>query len=264
MLNLIKKTELEYIKEFTTNTENDEVILFTDTRLPGMDHHNFTYIKEGIKKEKLKETVNKDIKRRYEGKHSSAFFISDFKIDEELFKDLPYEVTYHSFDYMYVNTSEYENLNSRSDFSVKAADSEEVLSDGVNIDIVANKKYMGDFAAIRIKRKAEIYTDKELKTNLYVGYHDDVCIGNCELFITDKIAKLEDFDIAEPYQKKGFGTSFLKHLLSLTHDSNVETLYIVTDSDDTAKDMYTKCNFKKIGTKYEVYIDFNKKINVTE
>jgi|GEM_PF-878164 len=257
MIELIKITELNYIKEFTTFIETNETILFSDDNLPGMDHHNFCYVKENLSKETLKHTVNEEINRRYKNKLSSAFFISDFQIDKTLFDQLPYEVSYYTFDYLYRTTNQMDELKVRSDFSVEPALTREVLADGIRIDIEANKIHMGDFAEKRIQRKAEIYSNHALKTNLFVGYHNQVCIGNCELYIDNNIAKLEDFDIVESYQKQGFGTSFLSYLLSLAHQK-VDTLYLVTDAEDTAKDMYYKCGFEKAGSKYEVYIDFNK------
>lgn len=257
MIKLIKAAELNYIKEFSTSTENNEMILFSDDNLPGMDHHNFCYVKENLSKETLKHTVNEEINRRYDNKLSSAFFISDFEIDKTLFDHLPYEVSYYTFDYLYRTTDQVDKLKVRSDFLVKPALSKDVLEDGILIDIEANKIHMGDFAEKRIKRKAEIYSDATLKTNLFVGYHNQVCIGNCELFIDKNIAKLEDLDILQSYQKQGFGTSFLFYLLTIAHQK-VNSLYLVTDAEDTAKEMYYKCGFEKAGSKYEVYIDFKK------
>ncbi len=257
MIKHIKAAELNYIKEFSTSVENNEMILFSDDNLPGMDHHNFCYVKENLSKEALEHTINNEIKRRYANQLSSAFFISDFEIDKTLFETLPYEVSYYTFDYLYRSTDQMDKLKVRSDFLVKPALSKDILDDGILIDIEANKRHMGDFAEKRIKRKAEIYSDPTLKTNLFVGYHNQVCIGNCELFIDKDIAKLEDFDIVQSYQKQGFGTSFLSYLLTIAHQK-VNTLYLVTDAEDTAKEMYYKCGFEKAGSKYEVYIDFNK------
>lgn len=257
MIKLIKAAELNYMKEFSTSVENNETIQFSDNNLPDMYHHNFCFIKENLSKEALEFTINNKIKRRYENQLPSAFFISDFEIDKTLFETLPYEVSYYTFSYLYRSTHQIDKLKVRSDFFVKPALSKDVLRDGMLIDIEANKIFMGDFAEKRIKRKAEIYSDPTLKTNLFVGYHNQVCIGNCELFIDKDIAKLEDFDIVQSYQKQGFGTSFLSHLLTIAHHK-VDTLYLVTDDEETAKEIYYKCGFEKAGSKYEVYIDFNK------
>jgi len=75
--------------------------------------------------------------------------------------------------------------------------------------------------------------------------------------IDGNIAKIEDFDILEEYQRKGFGTSVLKHLLMEANKSNVELGYLITESDDTAKDMYKKCGLRKVGEKNELFFKLN-------
>jgi len=258
MLKTIHQAELAYIKEFTESTETDQVIIFSDPTLAGMDHHNFTYIKEGYSPETLKSIIDNEVKRRYENAHTSAFFISDFKIDEKFFQKYPYEIEFLQFIYMATSTTNAMSLKTQMDFHVLKATNDKILEDGIAIDIEANTPYMGDFAKARIQRKAEIYKNKNAKTNLYVGYHKGQAIGNCELFIHDTIAKLEDFDIINAYQRKGFGTHFLKRLLEETEKVGVHQLFLVTDQADTAQEMYKKNHFQVIGYKYEVFIDFNK------
>lgn len=255
----IQQTDLDYTREFTSTEESKEYILFKDLSLPDMDHHNFMYIKEGLENDVLQDLVDTEIRRRQSSQKPSAFFISDFKLPPSLFKDIPYEVTYYSFDYMAIEVDQLHKLRPREDVIFKEADTPQVLEDGIAVDIEANTKYMGDFAKKRIKRKVQIYTDKKAKTSLYVGYYKNKAIGNCELFVSGPIAKMEDFDILEAYQRRGFGTAFVKYILEVAKDQGAKTLYIVTDSDDTAKDMYSKCYFSKFASKHEVYIDFSKK-----
>lgn len=255
----IQLTDLAYTREFTTTEESKEYILFRDSSLPDMDHHNFMYIKEDLENNMLKDLVDTEILRRQSSQKTSAFFISDFELPKSLFKDITYEVTYYSFDYMAIEINQLHKLSPREDVIFKEASTPQVLEDGIVVDIEANTKYMGDFAKKRIDRKVQIYTDKNAKTTLYVGYYKNNAIGNCELFVSGPIAKMEDFDILESYQRQGFGTAFVKYILNLAKEQGAKTLYIVTDSDDTAKDMYSKCHFSKIATKHEVYIDFSKK-----
>lgn len=258
LIDTIREVELAYIKEFTQFDETEERIIFTDPLLPKMDHHNFTYVKDGLTKEKLSALINSEVTRRQEENYTSAFFISDFKIDEDLFKAFPYEIEYIEFLYMATTTANANKLSPREDLVIHPANTEDIMKDGIDIDITANTKSMGDFAKDRIERKAQIYRDKDAKTNLFVAYYDNKAIGNCELFIHDKISKLEDFDILEDYQRKGFGTRFLQYLLDETEKHSVHQLYLVTDKDDSPQEMYKKNHFEIIGYKYEVYIDFKK------
>lgn len=259
MLNSIKEVELEYTKEFANSMETDHYIIFSDDRLPDMNHHNFVYVKEDIPEQQLQHLIQSEIDRRLASKEKDALFVSDFEIDKEYFEHLLFEVTHYAFDYMMGNTDIIPLLKDKEDFIVKSTLEKGVLEDGIEIDIIANMGAMGDFAIKRIHRKAEVYSNPQLDTQLYVGYYKGLAIGNCELFIDKGIAKLEDFDIIEAYQRKGFGTAFLKYLLTTIDAQQIPYMYLVTDSTDTAKDMYSKCHFKKIGSKYEVYIDFEKK-----
>ena len=62
----------------------------------------------------------------------------------------------------------------------------------------------------------------------------------------------EDFDIIEMYQRKGFGSFVLRTLLKECSENGIEQAYLVTDHDDTAKDMYAKCGFKPVGKSFEL------------
>jgi len=49
-------------------------------------------------------------------------------------------------------------------------------------------------------------------------------------------------------------------MLKDCYEKGIEEAYLITDSDDTAKDMYKKCGFSKIGEKTELHY-FIEKIN---
>jgi spore maturation protein CgeE len=53
----------------------------------------------------------------------------------------------------------------------------------------------------------------------------------------------------------GFGTSLLKYLLEEAKDNSVKFVYLITDSGDTAKDMYKNCGFKRAGEKTELFFN---------
>jgi ribosomal protein S18 acetylase RimI-like enzyme len=88
-----------------------------------------------------------------------------------------------------------------------------------------------------------------------VCYYKETPIGNCELMLNNEIAKMEDFNILKKYQRMGFGTSVIKHLLNEANQKKVDIVYLITDNEDTAKEMYTKCGFKKAGEKIELFFD---------
>ena len=66
------------------------------------------------------------------------------------------------------------------------------------------------------------------------------------MFINNSIAKIEDFAVSPRHQRKGYGTTILKSLIEIALDKNVTIMYLETDEDGTAKEMYKKCGLFKV------------------
>ena len=108
-----------------------------------------------------------------------------------------------------------------------------------------------DFCTRRCYRRGKVYvSDKGV--NSYVCYHNGNIIGTCNLFMYNGTAKIEDFAVLPTYQRKGYGTTILKSLIDIAIKENSHTIYLVTDEDDTAKDMYGKIGFKKVGERTDL------------
>jgi spore maturation protein CgeE len=67
------------------------------------------------------------------------------------------------------------------------------------------------------------------------------------MFIYEDTAKIEDFAVTSQKQRKGYGTAILKALTEIALEKNVSVIYLETDEDDTAKEMYKKRGFYKVG-----------------
>lgn len=162
---------------------------------------------------------------------------------------------------MFINSNQYHHLNGNTQCIIKEANTKEILEAGITADFLANEENMGEFAKLRIKRKAQIYQLPNSSIHFYVCFYHNVAIGTCEMMIDEnnKIAKIEDFDILKAYQRKGFGTSVLKYLLEIAFKKACNNVYLITDSEDTAKEMYKKCGFTKIGEKYELFFQLEEK-----
>ncbi|WP_432664955.1 GNAT family N-acetyltransferase [Wukongibacter baidiensis] len=254
MLNKYIDTEIEYVKLFSERFENKDIIRFWDNSLEGMYSHNFTYINNNTDSNRLRNLILNELQLRQLSAKSFLQIACDFNISKELISSLPIAPVVSSYDYMYIETEKYTLLKGNPNCSVTKADTAEKLRDGMNVDILANEGGKGsDFARKRINRKSEMYKIMDSNLDLYVCYNNDRPIGNCELFINDKVGKIEDFDILEQYQKRGFGTTVLKHLLKELHEKDIEIAYLITDSSDTAKEMYKKCGFSKVGVKTELF-----------
>ncbi|MBM7556547.1 GNAT family N-acetyltransferase [Halanaerobacter jeridensis] len=182
----------------------------------------------------------------------------NFSLDNDLLNELFIKPQVTKYDYMYINPKLGDKLIGNQKCIIRKAVSRAVLDDGIEVDIVANEPDMGkDFANRRISRKAEVYKKSDIDLNLYVCYYDNSPIGNCEFMLNDEIAKIEDFDILKKYQRMGFGTSVIKHLLNEANKREIDIVYLITDSEDTAKEMYKKCGFKKAVEKTELFFDLS-------
>lgn len=253
MLEKLINSEIKYIEQFCETYHNKDFIRFWDDNLSDMYTHNFTLLKNNIN---VYQTLLNELEQRKKEGKDFLRIEANFNIDESIINKLPITPEVSIYDYMCIEPDKYMLLNGNPHCIIKGARSNEVLKDGIEVDILANKGAMGlNFAKKRINRKSDIYKSSDSNISLYVCYYDDLPIGNCELMIHNKMAKIEDFDIIENYQRRGFGTSVLRHLLKEANYSNVNMAYLITDSADTAKEMYEKNGFYKAGEKTELFFN---------
>jgi spore maturation protein CgeE len=250
------KTEIVYTKKFTENYKDNEIIRFYDKDLQDMHMHNFTYIKNNVCKDNFRKIIFDELEKRMDENAKFLRIEFNFSVDEDFISNLPQVPEVTKYDYMYIEPKMSEYLSGNEECIIKKAISERILKEGIEVDILANELVMGtEFARKRIYRKSEVYKQLHSNLDLYVCNYNGISIGNCELMLSNNIAKIEDFDILKNYQRKGFGTSVLKHLLEEAKNNCIKIVYLITDSDDTAKDMYKKCGFKKAGEKTELFFN---------
>lgn len=251
LLERILELEIEYVKMFSEVNEGDIKITCTDSEIPDMYTHNFVYYKQ---KDGLFEFIVDELNKK-ETKAKGFFRIeTSFRIDSDLIEKLPVQPEVCQYDVMAIETRKYKQLNGNIDGYVKnVCRDQKVLEDGIAVDIDASQSEMGlDFATRRIHRKSHEYKDPQKTIQLFVGYDRETPVGNIEYMPYNGMVKLEDFKIIEDYQRKGFGTTMLKLLLEKAMNDGIEHAYLITESLDTAQDMYRKCGFEKVGEKTEL------------
>jgi spore maturation protein CgeE len=254
LIERILDTEIEYVKMFSNVIEDNQTLTFIDSAIPDMYTHNFVLYRstEGLHAF-ISEELNKEANK------AKGFFRIEtpYPIDESFINTLPIKPQICTYDLMAIATRRYSQLNGNPDCHILCADTKKVLEDGISVDIAANQQGMGvDFATRRINRKTHVYKNNEKPIQWFVCYNGDRPIGNIEYMPSNGIVKLEDFDILENFQKKGFGTSVLKCLLEKAFHDNIDYAYLITDRSDTAKEMYKKCGLEKVGGKTELLFFF--------
>ncbi len=246
------ETEFKYIKCFSDYAEQQKYIIFTDKKLLDMYMHNFIFLKESMEMEELRNFIENKLSEMQKSSNEHLHIMMDYGMKWDALKNLIQEPEITEYCFMAIEPKDFKKLKVKDDCIVLKADTLEILYDGYKADVQANKVAMGEeFALKRSKRKMKVYKENP-HLNLYVCYKGKEPIGKCELFIKDGIAKIEDFDIIEEYQKQGYGTSMLHKLLKESLTAGADIAYLITDNFDTAKDMYKKCGFSICGIKTSI------------
>ncbi|GGM18259.1 hypothetical protein GCM10011351_00030 [Paraliobacillus quinghaiensis] len=250
LLNRMLEMENDYVSLFSEVIEEEDTIKFIDSELPNMYTHNFSLYKSN---QGLLEFIIKQLEKNETKEKGFLRVETPYRINSEHFENLNVKPEVSTYELMYIETKKFKGLKGNKDCTILRAGDNKVLEDGIAVDINANQKEMGcDFAQKRINRKAEIYRNDDSPLQLFVCYIDGVPIGNIEYMQLNGIVKLEDFDIIEEYQRKGFGTSVLRYIIENAYNNSTEIAYLITDSADSAKEMYKKNGFIKIGEKTEL------------
>lgn len=248
MKDKIFEAELQYKKGFSHVEDQGSYFELEDQRLPDMQAHNIIIIKPGTPLEESKEIIANNLELRISKRCDFLKVISFDRLTEEDLNFTDIQPNIDLSDYMSIETVSANSLKSRENAEVMLADNEKELKAGKMIDIEANKEAMGEtFAVKRIIRKIEVYKDETVPLDFYVIYYKGEPVGNCELFLGNEIAQIEDFDILPKFQRMGLGTHFVKALLNIAGSKGYKNAFVITDHFDSAKEMYEKCGFSNEG-----------------
>lgn len=249
----IKECEIEYTNCFSKFTENDDVIRFYDTQLHDMYYHNFTGIKRSLNNKELKCVIEDEISLNLSNNIDFCTILSDFYFDSSILSSIAYKFDLSINGYYSFDISQSSRLNSLSNCIIKKVENQELLRDVLYCDLQYDEEELGkDFCERRCYRRGKVYlSDKGV--NAYLCYHNGEIIGNCDLFIHNGVAKIEDFFVITKYQRRGYGTTILKELIEISLKENCHTIYLITDEEGTAKEMYQKIGFNKIGERMDLF-----------
>ena len=156
-------------------------------------------------------------------------------------------------------------MQERDDCVISIVNNEEMFKDALLLDLKEDEETLGvDFCTRRITRRREVYFgNKNFSSkdnpysyyylNCFIIYHNGEPVGKCDLFMQRGWAKIEDFHVVSDKRRQGYGTTLLKHVLNVALSKNMHpTIYLVTDEEDTAKEMYQKVGFFKVGERMDL------------
>lgn len=76
-------------------------------------------------------------------------------------------------------------------------------------------------------------------------------IGHINGTIFNDYAKIDELYVLEDYQRQGYGISLFLSLINILKNKGVEYIYLVTNLDDSAKDLYIKYGFRLLEGFYQ-------------
>lgn len=245
--------EMNYYKCFSTTVELENVVRFRDDKLSDMYDYNFSYFTN--KAPSMAEIEEELSYRRGEagGFCNICAVIRPGFAELSSLSSVP-EISTNGF-YRF-DASKLSLFKDCQDLSIKKVTDKAMLDDLLSCDLAHDEKTLGrDFCTRRCYRRGKVYL-AEGGVDSYICYSGGVPVGNCDLFIHNGAAKIEDFAVNPKYQRRGFGTAILKCLIQIALDKGCELIYLVTDEDDTAKDMYKKLGFTKVGEQIGLLFKF--------
>lgn len=258
MFNLLMDAELEYVRCFSNEIKTKEFSRFWDNELDDMYAYNLTVVHEYLSIEDINNIISKEVK--YSKSLEKEFLVIEINgnVSEEFLHDLKLKPS--SVDklyYMSIPTVEYKNIKFHGECRVEEVKTKDKFQEIIKLSILDNGSNWGkEFSEDRIRRKVKSYkANNSLK--VFLCYKDSTPMGSCELLCHNKVAKIEDFGVSVKYQRKGFGKTMLRDMMKRANESEAEIAYVITDSNDTANDMYKKCGFKKIGEKTQLIFSFS-------
>lgn len=251
----IIECELAYTKCFSKFLQNENVVRFRDDELLGMYYHNYSYIEKKMSAAELSSIIEAEIAVRHSEECDFCNLQLNFEPESELFSMLTYQSDKSRNGYYAFDISKVSELQTVSGCTVKKVNNQEMVDDVLFCDLQHDEARLGkDFCTRRCYRRAQIYVSDD-GVDSYACYYNGEIVGNCNLFLHEGVAKIEDFGVNPTAQRKGFGTTILRALIEIALKDNAHTIYLVTDEDDTAKEMYQKIGFSKIGERTDLFFD---------
>jgi len=249
--------EDKYAECFCSVFENEEIIRFRDNLIPDMYDHNYTRIKQANNPNEVKALIEHEIAFcASEGRKFCNIHING-NVELPFIRGLNVkpEETLYSF---YATDRPFElRLKKRDDCEVEKIISKKMIDARLALELSEYGNNHGeDFCKRKSQRMAQVYLSHS-GVDSYLCRTSRTVVGKCDLMVGNTIAKIEDFDVSTAYQRKGYGTTIIHKLVSDAVEMGARTIYLVTENDGTAKDMYIKLGFKEVAYKKQLFFELS-------
>jgi spore maturation protein CgeE len=256
-LSVLRKIENEYLQYFSEVEEHKHFTRFTDSELPSMYSHNCVVLKDTLDGTELHTQIESLFAEVQEHKASHLYIM--MHPNNEFARnaweaDLFYQ---SSLLYMTVSLDAYQGRKSNTDCMVYETTTPILQQDAFLCDIVASVTESEEhvdygFAYQRASRKRPVIAQHAPKFSQYVAYLNTVPVGKCEVSLHGEILRVESFSVVAEFQRKGIGTALLNKIAEDGKMRGCKEMFVVTDPDDMAKEMYKKVGFQSVGVEHQL------------
>lgn len=258
MINYFRDIENSYIENFSKSEDKGNHIVFWDDKLPDMHAFNCLLIKDNMNQDSMEGFVLNNLNQAIiNGKDFLTIIFHPQTVIKDSLKecliDMGFEIENNL--YMKIDGSKANSLRANEECVVKIAHTDDEYEAGRALDIETCIKsgIPMEFAQRKTLRKKEVFQSPSKKLYSYLCYYENHVIGKCELYIKDQYAKIEDFEVLEKYQRRGFGTAILKRVILDAVELGTKNIYLITGKEDTPREMYSKLGFEIIGEEFKVF-----------
>lgn len=242
-INELDAAEEEYLRLFCDVTDTALFRTFKDDSLKGMYSHHFTKMTTPYHPILLREVLaesHKALNRTFV--HVKLPF--NVRVDKKMMYSLTMDDYFCDLDLYYLH--DLKSLDVCSRIVTKVGEGAAFRDACRAMELYDARHINAGFANTKLKRKKPFYQSKQIR--LFVCYENGVPIGSAELYISpiSKIAKIEEVAILDEYQRRGYGTSFMKSLLNESKRLGAEFAYLVTVNETSSRAFYEKLGFVKV------------------
>lgn len=254
--------EIEYIKCFSSFVQENNIIRFRNDNLPDRYNDNISFIKtNGLDTTDIILTTKREIAQSFSDNLSFAKIMYDTDLPEDIFKDITYEKEISYLGLYLLNLPLLFKWDTNDECTIITINTTTQKQDLVNFEVSAYEKTLGTDYCIRSSTYTTKILDNTDNLKVYAAYINNRLVGKCQLFNKGSIAKIEDLEVAKEFHMQKIATSLLKKIIMDSTNPGVENIFLVTDENDTPKNMYSKLGFKNIGIRTDLFIKKNQNTN---
>lgn len=257
----IAKCEDAYLRCFCQVQEEGGLRRYRDNLLPEMHFHNGSLLEwtEECPPAQFWDQIREEIDLRRRQGATFCKLAAD-RIAPGMMEEIGEGGALQRFGYYLLSDhSTIKNWRRNHELDIRLTKTGEQVEDVIRVDeAYVGKAMMDAFHREKCLRRGQVYLASGGVDN-YVAYDKGVPVGICDLFVDEGYAKIEDFVVAPSRQKQGVGTTLLAHVIEQALARGAEQIYLVTDEEDTAKDMYLRLGFEKVGESYAMLFLFDEK-----